>query len=291
MPISADDRKKLDKSYEELIEFYMTQVKPAVVACERKDKDQRASIAAINEIRSAFEHVARAHSVVFEQRENDSGKDDYEYCKKNLDKAHAHLYRAGYDAFDIIAVSMARSIEKYYADIHLRSFDVAGVSLNEWNSRYRDAIEIINSVKTNKDLECKENEGMQFRKMLQAIELLKTVEEDTLKIDKVIQSIERIEEILRKYDRAAIYKVRPNAKEEVFEKYEKAKSGRYDDTEAFFRKMEDVRRALESDVPELDNLKKERRSGTVRNHAISFLVGYISGIITNFTWDYWKNKI
>jgi hypothetical protein len=104
------DKSDLTLAYKDLIKFYF-EVKELIATAEREEEQQRISISAISELRSAFDHVARAHSVLCNvvpqeviQKTTNFNADDY--CRKNYSKAYAHLYRAGYDAYDCIAISL-----------------------------------------------------------------------------------------------------------------------------------------------------------------------------------------
>ncbi len=40
-------------------------------------------------------------------------QEPFKYCEKNLQKSLGHVYRAGYDAFDILALNKIRQIDRY----------------------------------------------------------------------------------------------------------------------------------------------------------------------------------
>lgn len=115
-----EDKLKLEKQYIEIIKFY-GEVKELIIAAEKEDIEQRISITAIAELRSAYDHIMRAHSVMYgiksvgktnpEEGTNDTVLTPFNYCEKNLGKSYAHLCRAGYDAHDIIALLVFDDID------------------------------------------------------------------------------------------------------------------------------------------------------------------------------------
>lgn len=113
--MNAADRERLEACYRDLIEFYFV-IKQVVIAAERDDKERRLSFSAINELRSALDHIMRAHGVVHgtsnaDAAVSESGLTVYDYCTKNLSKAKGHLYRAGFDAYDIIGINTSLELD------------------------------------------------------------------------------------------------------------------------------------------------------------------------------------
>src|SRR6266542_2526131 len=74
------------------------EVKEIVIYAEYENKDQKYLISAVNELRNAFDHIMR---IVSEPHSIDT----------NFEKARRHIYRAGYDAYEIIAISKLNNIK------------------------------------------------------------------------------------------------------------------------------------------------------------------------------------
>lgn len=91
--------------FEEILALY-TKVKSIIIQAEQETG--KAIIACINEQRNSYDHFLRA-------LQNES-KFSYE-----IDKAKGHLYRAAYDAYEILAIGKLESIKillrKYDADL------------------------------------------------------------------------------------------------------------------------------------------------------------------------------
>lgn len=117
MSLSPKQLQELDADYKELIAFH-NKANEVIIASERLDKEQRLSGVAIIELRSALTHIMRAHGIVYGVVDEKiiSEKTNipaFDYCKKNIDKAKGHLYRAAYDAYDIIAINLSEKINEY----------------------------------------------------------------------------------------------------------------------------------------------------------------------------------
>ncbi|HOE10949.1 MAG TPA: hypothetical protein PLQ35_11750 [bacterium] len=110
-----------DKDWRDLIDFYF-QTKALVALAEISNKDQRISVPAITELRSALDHLMRVkHVSIVEGREQrvfvETINDDPRpkapegnlaqcaYCKNNFLKIKGHLYRAAYDSLDSLIMS------------------------------------------------------------------------------------------------------------------------------------------------------------------------------------------
>ena len=120
----------------------------------------------------------RAHNVEYmvipngEIKET-TGLDDSVYCQKNYDKAWGHLYRAGYDAYDCIAIGLIDKIEKVsnsasHQALHAVIPDAASVVANP----YKAAKHLFTSAKVQKDVESRDQEKKQFEIYEQATKQL-----------------------------------------------------------------------------------------------------------------------
>lgn len=158
----------LDDDYKQLIAFYF-RIKKLVAAAEREDLEQRISISAINELRSAFDHVMRTQGLIYgivEQANirQESGLEPSEYCKMNLDKAYGHLYRAGYDAYDTISIRLIDEIENMLKRISRRTLhSVMKDATSRIAKPYLEAKSLFVEAKIRKDVESRDQEERQFR--------------------------------------------------------------------------------------------------------------------------------
>lgn len=108
-----------DSEWRELIDFYF-QAKALVALAEVAESGQRLCIPAIVELRSALDHVMRVMHVTILSGQtekilgavnddprpkipaDDTGKS--KYCQANLSKVKGHLFRATYDALDVLVM-------------------------------------------------------------------------------------------------------------------------------------------------------------------------------------------
>ena len=116
--MTDQEQHELDELYKEAIKLYFA-VKRLIVKAEREDAEQRISLSAIAELRSALDHMMRAHSIScgVGSLRPELQMEPSDYCRKNLDKAIGHLYRAGYDAYDILSIRLIEDIEKCLNDV------------------------------------------------------------------------------------------------------------------------------------------------------------------------------
>jgi hypothetical protein len=75
------------------------EVKKIVFLAEYENKEQKYIISSVNELRNSLDHIMRSF-----------GSPDT--LVKNFDKARGHLYRAGYDAYEIIVISKLAEIKE-----------------------------------------------------------------------------------------------------------------------------------------------------------------------------------
>lgn len=112
MPIQSDDY--LSFIQKEIAPLYF-QVKAMNVRAENFDEQSRSYIAPFNEFRNTWDHMIKAAVM-------DNTKDGID----NLNEAKVHLFRAGYDIYEIFAsdlgLRIAESIEKYSSEDISRVF-------------------------------------------------------------------------------------------------------------------------------------------------------------------------
>jgi hypothetical protein len=91
-----------------LAEVYLT-AKYLVFLGEELDPEHQTQLGPLNEFRNAFDHLMR---VIASKTGLKSVQDVDEYARVNLDKAFGHVYRAGYDAVDLLAIIARERIER-----------------------------------------------------------------------------------------------------------------------------------------------------------------------------------
>jgi hypothetical protein len=186
------------ENYKELVKFYF-EVKELITAAERDDIEQRLSISAITELRAAFDHIMRAHSVEYNVIPHDekveiTGLDSDEYCRKNYNKAYAHLYRGGYDAYDCISISMIDYIDRILNGVSRTAlYTVIPNASNNIVKPYQTAKTLFTNAKVQKDVENHEQEKKQFdiyekanKDLLDIKTLLQNYEEEMITFDKEV---------------------------------------------------------------------------------------------------------
>jgi len=168
LPLSQKEQDQIFEIYKELIGFYHNKAIKIVLAHERLSEDQKLCIPAIMELRSSFEHIMRVKALLYGYVDEDyilenSKLSLFDYCIKNIDKAHGHLYRAAYDAYDGIAFKLAKDIQNLMKDI---SFEAAFHIIPDFNSKinkpYRVALDLVTQGKSKKDVGSKAEEEKEF---------------------------------------------------------------------------------------------------------------------------------
>jgi hypothetical protein len=96
----------LDKLIE-IQELYI-EVKESIILSENFDSANDVYLSPLNELRNSYDHVMR--SLIYQDN-----------ADSELDEAKEHLYRAGYDAYEVLAINVGQAIikiiEKYDAGI------------------------------------------------------------------------------------------------------------------------------------------------------------------------------
>lgn len=93
-------------SLKEIVIVYL-KVKELIILAENIDKEKRLPLNSVNELRNAFDHLMR---VIGHQEEVDSMKEVD--ITINMQQITEHIYRAGYDACDVIAINLFENIEQ-----------------------------------------------------------------------------------------------------------------------------------------------------------------------------------
>ncbi len=124
--ISKEEEGKFISFLNEFAEIY-EEVKISILLAENLDNNSKTYIAILIEIRNSLDHILRAVH-------------DDKITDKELNDARDHLFRAGYDAFEILAINVSRNIiddinkldpeavahefEEYYTNIRPEIIDI-----------------------------------------------------------------------------------------------------------------------------------------------------------------------
>lgn len=95
--LSPQFHQSFTEKFQELSTLY-EEVKGIVLLAEYENKDQKYIISSVNELRNMSDHIMRILAMP-------------DTLDKNFEKAKGHLYRAGYDAYEIVAISKLKEIE------------------------------------------------------------------------------------------------------------------------------------------------------------------------------------
>lgn len=171
----------------ELFNLY-EEVKKIVFLAEYENKEQKYIISSVNELRNCLDHIMRTF-----------GSPDT--LEKNFDKAKGHLYRAGYDAYEIIVISKLSEIKEIKEQFKFEAITIA------YPNYFTTVIPVITkakkemvSARANKKIDnglVGKNEEAHFLKFEKiTTELIQIVDELNLHIDGIREAQK---EIRRKY--------------------------------------------------------------------------------------------
>ncbi len=170
------ERKHIREQYTELVSFYW-EVKKVVATCEKIDEEQRAPIVAIAELRSVLDHIMRVENVLLglksaSEVEEETGQSASDYCVANLDKAVGHLFRAGYDAYDIIAIAVDQEIRSLMSEISYEALYHVAPDVAQKLPAINEARFELADVKVEKDVEGPSQDKRQYARCECAIRTL-----------------------------------------------------------------------------------------------------------------------
>jgi len=182
----------LTNKFFELFDLY-EEVKKIVFLAEYENKEQKYIISSVNELRNSLDHIMRT----FGSPEN---------LEINFDKAKGHLYRAGYDAYEIIAISKLAAIKEIKEQFKFEAIT------RGYPDYFNKIIPVISetkkqlvSARANKkidnglDVKTEKKHFSKFEKI--TTELIKIVDDLDLHIDGIIEAQQ---EIRKKYWRNTI---------------------------------------------------------------------------------------
>jgi len=136
--IPDNNQAEVENRLRNLTELYLV-VKELILYFEEVNPEQKSDIQPINELRNAFDHMMRVSAVALEV--NPYEGDSQKYILTHIDKAFGHVYRAGYDTVDFLALTIKAIISD-----ELDGFSVEAISkaLPEYYSTIKPEIEQIN---------------------------------------------------------------------------------------------------------------------------------------------------
>ena len=94
-----------------LLSLLYKEVKQIVLLAETVNEENAVLLTAVNELRNSFDHVMRCYL------------DECDY-KKHIDKAKGHLYRAGYDAYELMAIDIFVQIKELLKDRNISAVTI-----------------------------------------------------------------------------------------------------------------------------------------------------------------------
>ncbi|MBN1343266.1 MAG: hypothetical protein JXQ73_11335 [Phycisphaerae bacterium] len=168
MDLTEEQHKEVKQAYATLTKLYM-RVKGYVIASEDLETLSEASedetlagqeclsVAAINELRNGFDHDNRVKAVLLLGDNSGAEKaklGPYEYCVKNVNKAIGHVYRAGYDALEIVYLHESSEIVRLLDGFRMSTLATVMPDYAEAIHAKRDAArELHKKAKSFKDVE------------------------------------------------------------------------------------------------------------------------------------------
>jgi hypothetical protein len=166
--------KSFTNKFLELFKLYI-EVKEIVLLAEYENKQQKFIISSVNELRNSLDHIMRTLG-------------DPETLDKNFDKAKGHLYRAGYDAYEIIVISKLAEIKEVKEQFR---FEAITTAYPDYFSKVvpttSRAKKLLVAARANKKIdngikaETEEKHFIAFESI--ATELIKLVDEIVLQVD------------------------------------------------------------------------------------------------------------
>jgi hypothetical protein len=191
--------RRLTMLYLEVKVYILTSEKAAahLRRCEDAPPREKISALAINELRNAFDHEMRARNVLSNPAEvpEESKLSPFKYCEKNFDKAIGHVYRAGYDALDILSASKLEEIRFVLTAYTMRTRIAVFDSFSrDIRIPIEEAEKLCNEAKKSKDVESSEAERKAYKAYLEATDKLQDV------LDKLYEKLPELTEVQEEGD-------------------------------------------------------------------------------------------
>lgn len=189
MAFTPDEIHRLETDCDRLLKKYF-EVKEHVISSEKAVADlvtlqegprrERISVLAINELRNSFDHLMRAKNVWRDVRNlpGSCSISPFEYCCKHIDKALGHVFRAGYDALDILTSARLEEINFLRRPFSIAMFlNILPDYAQTIRKPIEHAISQCNSAKLTKDVESSSQEHLSYQAYCSALKKLNEVRE------------------------------------------------------------------------------------------------------------------
>jgi hypothetical protein len=125
-------------------------------------------------------------------------KTSFDYCDDNLRKCLGHVFRAGYDALDILVLDVTTEIVRYFTEFRVSTLIAAMPSyVKEVRQPFATATALANEAKANKDVEASVIDLPNFRRYEEALVSLHTI---SSLLQQHLPQIEEIEQERRRED-------------------------------------------------------------------------------------------
>ena len=112
--MDSNDIEKFEEEIKEIIRLYFD-VKQLVLLIEHHDPEGKLPLPTINELRNAFDHFMRFLAPVYGIRKIEDIKSlegsVEKYLSKQIDKIKSHLFRVGFDVFDLYFLNFKEFVE------------------------------------------------------------------------------------------------------------------------------------------------------------------------------------
>lgn len=165
--------------YNQFVDLYALykEVRQLVILAEYENENQKFIITSVNELRNAFDHVMRI-------------MEDSNSMQTNFNKAKAHLYRASYDALEIISLSKLQRIKSIreqfqYNDI-VEAYPQYHTQIIPIVERTKQELSIARANKDLNDLGSEKNCFEKFEKIVQDLSLC--VDDINLHIQGIVEA-------------------------------------------------------------------------------------------------------
>ncbi len=187
MFIELENESIVAEKLKDLTELYFV-VKEIIIYFEEVNPEHKTDIQPINELRNAFDHLMRCSSTWLGINKNNEGNSSSYICI-HLDKSFGHVYRAGYDTVDFLALTIKGIIAK---DLQKYNVDTIKTVIPEYYSTIKPDITTLNEEITqfrkNKDVA-----NVQGEHLMRYIKKVKRIVEHHKKISKAIPELNEIQ--------------------------------------------------------------------------------------------------
>jgi len=201
-----------DSIAKDLIELYY-KIKSKIILIEQLSFEHKTNPQILIELRNAFDHLMRVFSSKYQLM--DKKKNTPEYALKNMDKTYGHVYRAGYDALDLLNILLEEKIKATFVEY---SPEVINTVYPEYYRKTRTEISKIDreigKCRENKDVDGENAHTSKFENFNYYIKLIE-------RLDEIREEVENHEAVLIEYNKKL--KIEEQQKEEKLKKQKRWK--------------------------------------------------------------------